>query len=276
MAGHQGALFLGDGGVSLDQRVEFGELASIAGACRTAAARAALSLPKVCPAPRGTAGSRLGVPAARRRPGRTSSFCRAPEGLRAAHMAMRQRAAATRRDRPLHERRSPRRSARDRLERHDAAPRRDDRALAGRLSDAAFAHGADLAARIGRPAASRRRRDAVAGRRGGHGVRRRVAVEGRALPERPAERGDHRRQLADRLVRAVAATPAIRLIVSSISVPPRSLTPPCSTSRHSVVAELDPGALDRCRSRRAACSRDTACTARFSRRVGPGRARPAR
>ena len=38
--------------------------------------------------------------------------------------------------------------------------------------------------------------------------------------------------------------PAIRLIVSSISVPPRSLTPPVSTSAAAVDAELHPGALD--------------------------------
>ena len=69
--------------------------------------------------------------------------------------------------------------------------------------------------------------------------------------------------------------PAIRLIVSSISVPPRSLTPPCRTSRHkpsgSFTHEHWMLPMAPCSS-----SRDTACTARFSRRVGPGLASPAR
>ncbi len=69
--------------------------------------------------------------------------------------------------------------------------------------------------------------------------------------------------------------PAIRLIVSSISVPPRSLTPPASITRQASSPSLTQEhwmlPIAPCSS-----SRDTACTARFSRSVGPGRARPAR
>jgi hypothetical protein len=71
------------------------------------------------------------------------------------------------------------------------------------------------------------------------------------------------------------SAPAIRLIVSSISVPPRSLTPPRSTSRHpsspSLTQEHWIESIAPCSSSLA-----TACTARFSRLVGPGLARPAR
>ena len=69
--------------------------------------------------------------------------------------------------------------------------------------------------------------------------------------------------------------PAIRLMVSSISVPPRSFTPPSSTSRHRSAPSLT---QEHWMLLIAPCSmiRDTACTARFSRRVGPGRASPAR
>ena len=71
------------------------------------------------------------------------------------------------------------------------------------------------------------------------------------------------------------SAPAIRLIVSSISVPPRSLAPPRSTSRHpsspSLTQEHWIESIDPCSSSLA-----TACTARFSRLVGPGLARPAR
>ena len=69
--------------------------------------------------------------------------------------------------------------------------------------------------------------------------------------------------------------PAIRLIVSSISVPPRSFTPPCSTVRHRSSPSLT---QEHWIEPIAPCSmiRDSACTARFSRRVGPGRASPAR
>jgi hypothetical protein len=69
--------------------------------------------------------------------------------------------------------------------------------------------------------------------------------------------------------------PAIRLIVSSMSVPPRSFTPPWSTSRQRSSPSLT---QEHWIELIAPCSRirDTACTARFSRRVGPGRASPAR
>src|SRR5579872_4443628 len=60
------------------------------------------------------------------------------------------------------------------------------------------------------------------------------------------------------------SAPAIRLMVSSIKVPPRSLAPPCSTSRHrsspSLTQEHWIESIAPCSS-----SRDTACTARFSR-----------
>ncbi len=70
--------------------------------------------------------------------------------------------------------------------------------------------------------------------------------------------------------------PAIREMVSSISVPPRSLAPPASTC----AAQARPASFTQehwmlwiapCSSSRA-----TAWTARFSSAVGPGRAMPAR
>ena len=71
------------------------------------------------------------------------------------------------------------------------------------------------------------------------------------------------------------SAPAILLIVSSISVPPRSLTPPFSTSRHSSSPSLT---HEHWIEPIAPCSMilDIACTARFSRLVTPGLARPAR
>ena len=45
-------------------------------------------------------------------------------------------------------------------------------------------------------------------------------------------------------LREPCVEPAIRQMVSSIRVPPRSLTPPCSTCDAAVGAELDPGGLD--------------------------------
>ena len=69
--------------------------------------------------------------------------------------------------------------------------------------------------------------------------------------------------------------PAIREMVSSISVPPRSLQPPLSIasvpSSPSFTQEHWMLAIRPCSSSRA-----IACTARFSRQVGPGRAMPAR
>jgi hypothetical protein len=52
-----------------------------------------------------------------------------PEGLRAVHVPVRQRAAAARRHGPLHEGEVPAGLRRDGLERHHAPPRRDDLAL---------------------------------------------------------------------------------------------------------------------------------------------------
>ena len=69
--------------------------------------------------------------------------------------------------------------------------------------------------------------------------------------------------------------PAIREMVSSISVPPRSLQPPWSIatvpSSPSFTQEHWMLSIRPCSS-----SRDMACTTRFSRQVGPGRAMPAR
>jgi hypothetical protein len=69
--------------------------------------------------------------------------------------------------------------------------------------------------------------------------------------------------------------PAIRLMVSSMSVPPRSLAPPWSTALVPASASFTPEVwmlwIRPCSSSRA-----TAWIARFSRTVGPGRATPAR
>ena len=67
----------------------------------------------------------------------------------------------------------------------------------------------------------------------------------------------------------------MRLIVSSIRVPPMSLAPPRSTSRQSSPLSFT---QEHWMLLMAPCSisRDSAWTARFSRRVGPGRASPAR
>ena len=69
--------------------------------------------------------------------------------------------------------------------------------------------------------------------------------------------------------------PAIRLIVSSISVPPMSSAPPrrisAESSSPSFTHEHWTWSIRPCRASRA-----NACTARLSRMVGPGRAMPAR
>ena len=69
--------------------------------------------------------------------------------------------------------------------------------------------------------------------------------------------------------------PAMRLIVSSISVPPMSSAPPCricaASSSPSFTHEHWTWSMRPCRASRA-----NACTARLSRVVGPGRAIPAR
>ncbi len=69
--------------------------------------------------------------------------------------------------------------------------------------------------------------------------------------------------------------PAMRLIVSSISVPPRSFTPPVSTALHNSSWSFT---HEHWMLSIAPCSmiRASACTARFSLGVGPGRAMPAR
>ena len=57
------------------------------------------------------------------------------------------------------------------------------------------------------------------------------AVEGRALLERAAERLDERPEVVLLHASGRASAPAAREMFSSISVPPRSLTPACSTWR---------------------------------------------
>ena len=96
-----------------------------------------------------------------------------------------------------------------------------------------------------------------------------LAVRRGALAGRAPGAGGELLQRSMIVLNEPFSEPAIRLIVSSISVPPRSLTPPWSTCVHSSSSSLT---HEHWMLGIAPCSRirARACTARFSRFVGPG------